>query len=145
MESKHLLPSLSERKVVGHDSSVLAEHARASWRDVLPVHPAANLFPLMAPDELKALGEDIQKNGLTSPIVFCLADNGKGRLLIDGRNRLDAMESLGRKLVNRYGKLALDLMDQRGLENNADPYAYVLSANIHRRHLTCVYRKPHPC
>jgi hypothetical protein len=112
-----------------------------SWRSVLQIHPAAELFPLMSPDELRALGEDIKKNGLTSPIVFCLADDGKGRLLIDGRNRLDAMESLGRKLVNRYGKLALDLMDQRGLENDADPYAYVLSANIHRRHLTAEQKR----
>ena len=28
--------------------------APKSWRDVLPVHPAADLFPLMAPDELKS-------------------------------------------------------------------------------------------
>ena len=26
-----------------------------SWREILKFHPAANLFPLMAPDELKAL------------------------------------------------------------------------------------------
>ena len=38
--------------------------ATKSWRDI-PIHPAADLFPLMAPDELKALGEDIKKNGLT--------------------------------------------------------------------------------
>ena len=25
-----------------------------SWRDVLPIHPAADLFPLMSPDELTA-------------------------------------------------------------------------------------------
>ena len=30
-----------------------------TWRDMLEVHPAADLFPMMAPDELKALGEDI--------------------------------------------------------------------------------------
>jgi hypothetical protein len=33
------------------------------WRDVLPIHPAAELFPLMAPDELRALGADIKKSG----------------------------------------------------------------------------------
>ena len=29
-----------------------------SWRDVINVHPAADLFPMMSPDELKTLGED---------------------------------------------------------------------------------------
>ena len=28
--------------------------APKSWRDVLPIHPAADLFPLMSPDELTA-------------------------------------------------------------------------------------------
>ncbi len=41
-----------------------------SWRDVLPVHPAADLFPLMSHDELLELGKDIKKNGLESPIVL---------------------------------------------------------------------------
>jgi hypothetical protein len=41
-----------------------------SWRDVQPIHPAAELFPLMAPDELRALGEDIKKNGLPQCAVF---------------------------------------------------------------------------
>jgi hypothetical protein len=33
-----------------------------SWRDILPVHPAADLFPMMTPDEITALGEDIKNN-----------------------------------------------------------------------------------
>ena len=45
--------------------------ASSSWRSTLPIHPAAELFPRMSPDELQALGEDIIKNGLTSPIVVC--------------------------------------------------------------------------
>jgi hypothetical protein len=36
----------------------------SSWRDVLKVHPAADLFPLMLPDESKALGDDIKNQGL---------------------------------------------------------------------------------
>jgi hypothetical protein len=42
---------------------------RKWWRDVLKVHPAAELFPPMSPDELQALGEDIKANGLTAPII----------------------------------------------------------------------------
>src|SRR5262245_5638944 len=65
-----------------------------SWRDVLPIHPAADLFPLMSPEELKVLGEDIIKQmGLTSPIVW-FKERGRWWLL-DGRNRLDAMEAAG--------------------------------------------------
>jgi hypothetical protein len=30
------------------------------WRDVLPIHFAAELFPRMLPDELRALGEDMR-------------------------------------------------------------------------------------
>ena len=40
-----------------------------SWRDHLPIHPAADLFPTLDDDELVALGEDIKRNGLMSPIV----------------------------------------------------------------------------
>jgi hypothetical protein len=35
-----------------------------SWRNTLPIHPAAELFPRMSPDELQALGDDVVvKNG----------------------------------------------------------------------------------
>ncbi len=34
-----------------------------SWRDVIKIYPAADLFPMMSPDELKTLGEDIRANG----------------------------------------------------------------------------------
>jgi hypothetical protein len=112
-----------------------------SWRDVQPIHPAAELFPLMAPDELKAPGEDIKKNGLKVAIVFCLADDGKGKLLLDGRNRLDAMELIGRKLVDRRGEFALDPMYQCGLANDDDPYAFVISINARRRHLTAEQKR----
>ena len=62
---------------------------RKSWRDVIKVHPAADLFPLMSESELRELGEDIKANGLQHVIVL---HEGK---LIDGRNRLDAMELVG--------------------------------------------------
>jgi hypothetical protein len=57
---------------------------KASWRSGLKIHPAAQLFPLMPPDELKALTEDINKNGLHNPVVIWRD------LLLDVRNRLDA-------------------------------------------------------
>ena len=65
--------------------------APKSWRDVLPVHSAAELFPSMSPDEQRALGEDIVKNGLTSPVVLW-SDGKSPERLLDGRNRLDGIE-----------------------------------------------------
>ena len=123
-----------------------------SWRDHLPIHPAAEEFPLMPEAELQELGEDIKANGLRSPIVIY-----RGKLL-DGRNRLDAMELVGiefafvedrqRKLVylacddsnifDGGGGSIIHLRGKGGLLDhiNGDPYAFVLSANLHRRHLT---------
>ena len=125
-----------------------------SWRDVLKVHPAADLFPMMSPDEIKSLGEDIQRNGQRVPIVLWAPtpdDHGRWQLL-DGRNRLDAAELAGIEVVSirtdkggrvdvtaphRHlygrdgGRSAID-----GTSLTADPYEYVLSANVHRRHLT---------
>jgi DNA-binding Lrp family transcriptional regulator len=104
---------------------------KKSWRDDLPIHPAADLFPLMSPDELKVLGEDIKKNGLLSRVAAIPGDDGKP-ILIDGRNRLDAMELVGLRFKIE------DVVGTYGPEHNPDldPYAYVVSANIHRRHLT---------
>ena len=70
---------------------------------------AADKFPLMSDDELAALGADIVANGLKHPIVFW--DTNKGtpefqRFLIDGRNRLEAMERVGLGLDSYAGKSA---------------------------------------
>jgi hypothetical protein len=99
-----------------------------SWRDALKIHPAAELFPRMTPDELKALGEDIMRNGLTSPIVLWRPDDKTPPVLLDGRNRLDAIEMAPGTPVEVRNVAVLD--------HTTDPYAYVVSANLHRRHLT---------
>jgi len=68
----------------------LAQRDAMSWRDHLKIHPAAELFPLMSEPELRELGEDIKAKGtIHHPIVLY-----QGKLL-DGRNRLDAMEMVG--------------------------------------------------
>jgi ParB-like nuclease domain len=65
-----------------------------SWRDVLPIHRAAEQFPPVPPDELRALGEDIRKHGLRSPIVLWKASAEGQVYLLDGRNRLDAIQTI---------------------------------------------------
>jgi hypothetical protein len=68
-----------------------------SWRDVLPVHPAADMFPVLGRDELLELGRDIAAKGLTSPVVLWSESTKHGDVVsvLDGRNRLDAMEAVG--------------------------------------------------
>jgi len=84
-------------------------------------HPAADIFPMLADDELQALAEDIKAHGLQVPIDLL---DGK---ILDGRNRYRACEIAGvtPRMVNVHP---------------ADPIAYVLSKNLHRRHLTTSQR-----
>jgi hypothetical protein len=117
-------------------------HRGQSWRDVLPIHPAADLFPRMTPDELRALGEDIKKNGLTSAIAVWQTDPKAPAQLLDGRNRLDAIEmAIGEplRIITWHGIVLIEdsshlRYDTRHVEG--DPYAYVTSVNLHRRNLT---------
>lgn len=87
----------------------------------MKAHPAAELFPMMAAADFAALRDDIAEHGLRDPVIVY-----KGQLL-DGRNRHKACEELGVE-VDSY---AVDDHDIGG-----DPVAYVISANLRRRHLT---------
>jgi hypothetical protein len=84
---------------------------------VLGVHPAAELFPLMDPDEYAALVADIRKNGLRQPIVRTPAGS-----LLDGRNRLRACEEAG--------------VEPRFVVHRGDPWVFAIGANLPRRKLT---------
>jgi hypothetical protein len=66
----------------------------SGWRDVLPVHPAAELFPMMSDAELGELGADIAKHGMTDAVAFWMSGDGEW-FVLDGRNRLEAMERAG--------------------------------------------------
>ena len=55
--------------------------------------------------------------------------------LLDGRNRLDAMELVGDRFVGDDGKIDHPKISSV-VDAAVDPYTFVISANIHRRHLT---------
>ena len=93
---------------------------RPTWRDTYKVHPAADLFPMMSDTELDALAGDIKTYGLREPIKM------RGDELLDGRNRLEAAERIGWKI----GPADIDHLPA------VDPVAFIISANIRRRHLT---------
>jgi len=84
-------------------------------------HPIANIFPMMGEEELGELADDIMLNGLHQPIVLY-----QGQIL-DGRNRYQACELAG---------IEPDCTEYEG----DDPLGYVLSLNLHRRHLTASQR-----
>jgi hypothetical protein len=119
-----------------------------SWRDLVKVYPAADLFPMMSDEELAALGNDISKNGLTEGVVLWapVFPQGGSRkfFLLDGRNRLAAIELSITDPDKRRERIeaALDPDSWPAPakllypETGVDPWSYVVSANVHRRHLT---------
>jgi N6-adenosine-specific RNA methylase IME4 len=99
----------------------------------LEFHPYANLFPLIEGQAFAELVNDIADNGLREPIVLF-----EGKIL-DGRNRYRAALQAG--VIDARGK-AVDFNHHRPTIRNfmvsgieGDPLAWVISANLHRRHL----------
>ncbi len=81
-------------------------------------HELSELFPLMDEAALDKLADDIRKHGLRVPIVRY------GGLILDGRNRYLACRRAG--IEPHY----------RDLDEGIDPISYVVSENLHRRHLS---------
>lgn len=84
-----------------------------------PVHPYADLFPLIPDNELHLLANDIKTNGLREPIWL----HKDGRI-IDGRNRYRACKRAG---------VEPDYRTYQGSDD--DLLGYVISLNMRRRHL----------
>jgi hypothetical protein len=128
---------------------------KKSWRDVVPVHAAADLFPMMDEEQLRELGKDIKEHGLKHEPVFWTPSDAIRETthwyLLDGRNRLAAMELVGIKFtyqVDDDGEPWIhettsfgDRILGRHLFEPIDPYEYVLSANVHRRHVTAAQKR----
>ena len=107
------------------------------WRDVLPVHPAAELFPLMGETELRELAADIEAHGLREPVDIYTDPKTFVQMALDGRNRLDALALISRNNFDWQHSPKTAFYRHVGLDDpDFDPFAYVISKNIKRRHLT---------
>jgi ParB-like chromosome segregation protein Spo0J len=87
-----------------------------------PVHSVAEWFPEMDDESYEALKADMVEHGQAEPIVLWQ------KQLIDGRHRLRACNELGIKPV------------VTDIPSSDDPVAYVISHNLHRRHLSTSQR-----
>jgi hypothetical protein len=84
-------------------------------------HEAADIFPRMTDEEFQAFKQDIAENGLQTAIVTI--PDGQ---IIDGRHRWRAcMETHTQPRYQVY---------------HGNPWTYVISANLHRRHLNTSQR-----
>ena len=104
-----------------------------SWRDSIDVHPAAKVFDLMPPNELQELANDIEGHGLREQPLIIFDKEKNRRVLIDGRNRMDALEFLGRDATTISSRKR---PWPRGKDTEANVVAYIFSVNLKRRHLS---------
>ena len=84
-------------------------------------HPLSAAFPSMSSDDFAALVEDVRANGQREPVIV-LDD-----MVLDGWHRYSAC-------------LQLDIKPAHFTFAGADPVAFVLSQNLHRRHLSASQR-----
>jgi ParB-like chromosome segregation protein Spo0J len=80
-------------------------------------HEYADLFPMMSDHDIEELAQDIKANGQRDPIILF---DGK---ILDGRNRHKAC------LIAGVDPITTDFAGD-------DALAFVISHNLHRRHLT---------
>lgn len=84
---------------------------------MLAFHPLAEVFPLIEGEDFNSLVQSIKDNGLQHPVVLY---DGK---VLDGRNRYRAC-------------LAAEIEPKTEVFAGRDPLQFVLTNNLHRRHLT---------
>ena len=100
-------PSVSANQVTGRPGAQLE------------FHPVADIFPMMSDREFLDLVEDIRQHGLHEPVLV----HADGRI-VDGRNRYLACREIG---------IEPESLIYDGPDDSL--VAFVLSLNLHRRHL----------
>jgi hypothetical protein len=88
------------------------------------VHPAADVFPLMTGDEFLALVGSIRAKGVMTPVVY------RGKVLLDGRNRLRAVQKL------KDGGYTVRVPSVQRDGDGSDDIEWITAQNLERRHLS---------
>ena len=92
--------------------------------ETLEFHPLANIFPLLTGEEFDGIVADIKQNGLLDPII--LTPDG---LILEGRNRYRACLEAG-----------VEPKFETTREPQENWLSFIISKNVHRRHLTASQR-----
>jgi ParB-like chromosome segregation protein Spo0J len=87
----------------------------------MKAHPAAEIFPMMTGDAWSSFVADIKTNGVQHPVIV------HDGMILDGRNRYAAAQEAGVECPTKEYP-------------GGDPVAYIMSANVQRRHLTTAQR-----
>jgi ParB-like chromosome segregation protein Spo0J len=98
-------------------------------------HPLADIFPLMEGAEFDALIADIRAHGLRESIVIY------DGMILDGRNRYRACKAAGVTPLFRIAVQSPEQSPNLARPLITEPTSYVISANIHRRHLTAEQKR----
>ena len=107
----------SKRKRERRNLNENGKNPAPAKKPIIAFHPAASIFPIMSGEEYEGLVADIHRYGLREPISIL---NGQ---VIDGRNRYRACREAG--VEPRF----------KELNRQDSPLNFVLSMNLHRRHL----------
>jgi hypothetical protein len=113
---------------------------RRSWRDHLKIHPACELFPTMGAAELRELAQDIAAHGLRQKCVKLIHPT-EGVFLLDGRSRLDAIDMMSSLGLSQKKAIPEQRFIELSPKQVGDPYEFVVSLNLHRRHLTAAQKR----
>lgn len=87
----------------------------------LPVHPHAEIYPMLPPDEMAELAESILNDGQQQPIL--VGEHDGETVIVDGRNRREACRIA--QVEPKYQ-----------LVNGQDQIALIAASNLNRRHMT---------
>lgn len=93
------------------------------------IHPLAEKFPPIPPEDFEELKESIRKYGLFEPIII----NDQGQIL-DGRHRYRALIELGMELKAYQSTISFE--EVRTKDKPLTEEQFIYDSNIHRRHLT---------
>jgi hypothetical protein len=123
------------------------------WREAFRVHPDCLKLPPALPGEVAALASDIARQGVLMPVQFRIPEDKTtdDAELLDGRNRLEALQQNGNRFAWVNGK-GPHMRDPDGAVTGIPfefktagevpfPLEHIVSLNVVRRHWTTAQKR----